>query len=213
MTPYQVEEWLRTEGGYEHHCFISWPHTIDSDITECARQVTRAITGRLAQLFAEPRVFLDETALQVGDTWEPRLKSALCKSMAMVAVCAPIYYHPKHKWCGLEWAAMDVLSNNRFPGQSSKAIFSLMIRMSEPLPPVISATQYIDISRVTILGRQYYKRTEFRETIAKIGNLIEKIAFELVDKQIKADCDSFQFPTESAFSDYGAPLQGPPLVS
>ena len=213
MTHAQVEEWLKTEGGYEHHCFISWPHTVDNAITECARQVRDAVTKRLAQSFADPRVFLDETGLTVGDTWEPRLKSALCKSITMVAVCAPIYYHPKHKWCGLEWAAMDGLSRNRFPGQSSKTIFPLMIRISDPLPPVMSETQYIDISRAMILGRKYYTYPEFRKTVAKIGDLIEKIAFELADSQVKAGCDSFQFPTKSAFSDYGIPLQGPPLVS
>ena len=213
MTHDQVEEWLRTEGGYEHHCFISWPHVADEDVTECARRVTQAISGRLAQSFAEPRVFLDESTLKIGDAWEPRLKSALCKSVAMVALCAPIYYHPKHEMCGLEWAAMDMLGKSRFPGQSSKTILPLIFRISDPLPPVMSATQYVDISRSMMLGRGYYKLPEFRKTVIDIVDLIEGIAFELVRRQIKAGCDSFQFPTKSAFSDYGVPLQGPPLVS
>jgi hypothetical protein len=115
LTP-NIEQWLQ-EAGYEYHCFISWPHTENKEITDCARHIRDAITNDLALSVPEPRVFLDETAIVAGNEWPLSLRNALCKSIAMVAICAPIYYHPAHEWCGLEWAAMAMLGQRRLPNE------------------------------------------------------------------------------------------------
>jgi TIR domain len=208
---YEVDQWLRET--YEHHCFISWPHTINPDITECARAVRKAILEGLATSFHDPQVFLDETGIIGGADWEIRLRRALCKSMSMVAICAPIYYRPEHKWCGLEWAAMEHLSSTRLQGCDFKAIIPIMVRRSDPLPTVVSKIQHIDVSRMTLQGRRYFAYPEFRRKINEIVTRIEQIAEEIWRGQRKADCDLFQFPTESAFSDYIVTPQRFPLVS
>lgn len=207
----EVDKWLQET--YENHCFISWPHTINPDITECAQAVRKAIQEQLAASFHDPQVFLDESGIVGGDDWEMRLRRALCKSISMVAICAPIYYRPEHRWCGLEWAAMQRLSSNRLRGRDFQAIIPVMVRKSDPLPPVVGRLQYIDVSRVTLQGRRYYNFPEFRGKIQQIVQRIEQIAEELWRGQSRADCDLFQFPTESAFSDYGVPAQLFPLVS
>jgi hypothetical protein len=208
---YQIDQWLRET--YENHCFISWPHTINRDITECARAVQKAILEGLATSFNNPQVFLDESAIMGGADWEMRLRRALCKSMSMVAICAPIYYRPEHRWCGLEWAAMEHLGSTRLRGCDFKAIIPVMVRKSDPLPQVVSKIQYIDVSRMTLQGRRYFAYPEFRRKIAEIVVRIEQIAEELWRGQCGADCDLFQFPTESAFSDYSVLTQRFPLVS
>jgi hypothetical protein len=208
---YEVDQWLRES--YEHHCFISWPHTISPDITECARAVKKAILERLATSFNDPQVFLDESAIMGGADWEMRLRRALCKSMSMVAICAPIYYRPEHRWCGLEWAAMEHLSSTRLRGCDFKAIIPVMVRMSDPLPQVVSNIQYIDVSRMTLQGRRYFAYPEFRRKINEIVGRIEQIAEELWRREHRAECDLFQFPAESAFLNYTVPAQRFPLMS
>jgi hypothetical protein len=89
----------------------------------------------------------------------------------------------------------------------------VMVRKSDPLPQVVSNIQYIDVSRVTLQGRRYFAYPEFRRKINEIVVRIEQIAEELFRSQCKADCDLFQFPAESAFSDYSVLPQRFPLVS
>jgi len=131
----------------------------------------------------------------------------------MVAICAPIYYRPEHHWCGLEWAAMELISLTRLRGKNFKTIIPLIYRGSDNLPVAVSRIQYIDVSRVSLLGRRYYSQQEFRGKILQIVDRVEQIAEELWRSRIRAECDAFPFPTESAFSDYSAPAQPFPLVS
>jgi hypothetical protein len=211
ITP-DVEKWLQ-DAGYEYHCFISWAHTGNEDMTECARRVKDAIEKELSLFIPSPKVFLDEVGITGGADWRTTLMRALCKSIVMVAVCAPIYYHPSHKWCGQEWAAMDMLGQKRLPGEDFRLIIPIIVRMSDPLPVTVSEIQYIDFSRVTIRGRSYYRTIEFREKIRDIIDRIEQIALAIVRNQSKADCEQFQFPSEPAFSKYQEKSRPFPLRS
>ena len=210
---YEIDQWLQGDGAYENHCFISWPHTINSDITECAQTLRSSILENLATSVHEPKVFLDETGIAGGAAWELTLRRALCRSVCMVAICAPIYYRPEHNWCGLEWAAMDLLSSTRLQGAEFGAIIPVMIRKSDPLPKAVSRVQYIDFSRVTIQGRRFFKFPESRLKIQEIVSRIEQIAVRLWQSGSRANCDLFQFPTKSAFSDYASPIEHFPIVS
>jgi hypothetical protein len=213
MLEYEADRWLQTEGGYEFHCFISWPHTINPDITESARNLKVAILERLAAVFPAPAVFLDESVMAGGDDWEKKLKHGLCKSVAMVAVCAPIYYHPQHLWCGREWAAMQLLSNCRLNDADYTNIIPVIVRKSTPLPTAVSRIQHIDISNVMLQGRRYYKNREFREKIEQIVDRVREIAMRIGNNKIKANCEGFNFPAESAFADYVTPQPTLPLVT
>lgn len=205
---HEVERRL-IEAGYEYYCFVSWPHTISTDITECARSVGEAIRKRLGESFAAPKVFLDETELTGGDKWERVIREALCKSISMVAICAPIYYHPGHPWCGLEWAAMEKLGRTRLSGRNAQAVIPVMLRKSEPLPRAVSETQFIDVSGLSLLGNRYFNVREFRLKIAEITRRIEEIATELAEKRVKPVPEDFSFPIESAFSDYSDHVDRP----
>ena len=208
----EIDNWLRQT--YEHHCFISWPHIKNREIAQCAKAVQENIREELAaKSFYDPHVFLDESELVGGDDWAMKLRRALCKSISMVAICTPMYYRPEHRWCGLEWAAMEQLSSMRLRGRDFKAIIPLIVRTSDALPPALSRFQYIDVSRVTLLGRRYFTLPEFRGKIQQIVTRIEQIAEALWRDQVMAECDLFQFPKESAFFDYGAPALPFPIVS
>jgi len=208
---YEIDNWLRET--YENHCFISWPHTINPDITECARALKRSILEGLATSFHNPQVFLDETAIIGGADWNLTLRRALCRSISMVAICAPIYYRPEHHWCGLEWAAMEHLSSLRLGACDFKAIIPVMVRKSDPLPNAVSRIQYIDVSRVTLQGRRYFAYPDFRQKVNEIVIRIEQIAEELWRGRHRAECDAPNFPTVSAFSDYITPAVRFPILS
>lgn len=213
LLEYEAEQWLRNEGGYKYHCFISWPHTKNPDITDCARMIALALEEQLAAYFPAPRIFLDESSIIGGDRWEERLRNDLCKSIAMISVCAPISFHPEHKWCGLEWAAMQALSSCRLPKMEYTAIIPIMLRKSIPLPAAVAKVQYVDLSRVLLQGRRYYRGPEFRQKIEDVVSRIRQIIMEIGRNEMKANCEKFSFPTASAFLDYTSHHQTFPLLT
>jgi hypothetical protein len=207
---HQTEHWLQ-EAGYEYQCFISWPRTQNPDITGCARMLKQNIQEWLALSFSKPMVFLDETDVVGGDDWETKMRNALCRSIVLVAVCAPIYYHPSHKWCGIEWATMQELSRKRLPAVDFHAIIPLIIRGTENIPEPVKKIQYHDMSGLIASGKRYFKTRRYREIMDKIIMRIEEIAVTLSEKNVNADCENFEFASESAFSNFQARQQPMPF--
>ena len=213
ITP-EIDKWLII-AGYEYHCFISWAHTKNKDMTECARIMKQEIEQKLALSIPDPRVFLDESEIFGGADWERVLLRALCRSVSMVSLCAPIYYHPTHPWCGREWAAMLKLSQKRLPQEEFKAIIPLLLKRGE-LPNAVATIQFIDFSPLMLRGRNYYRTNDFKDKIQQIVDQIELIAQTIAVNQSMTDCGEFMLPFESAFSDYqaralGLPLRGNPV--
>jgi hypothetical protein len=204
ITPH-LEQKLR-DLGYENHCFVSYPRIRNQDgevdfahpINQCALRVKEAIERRLA-FSIPPHVFMD-TGMRPAVDWEPTLKRALCKSLVMVAVCAGIYYHPSHRWCGLEWAWMDALGSRRLRGSGFGTIVPLMIKVESSLPETVLRPQRIDISRAWVQGPRYYSTNKFREYVGQIVAHIENVADAVTQSQARTDCRAFDFPQESAFA-------------
>jgi hypothetical protein len=209
ITP-AIDNWLLT-AGYEYHCFISWAHTKNRVMTECARTMKHMIEDTLALSIPNPRVFLDEEEIPGGADWEAKLLRALCRSVSMVSICAPIYYHPSHRWCGLEWAAMERLSQRRLLTEEIYSIIPLLLRTGDELPSAVAKIQYIDFSRILVRGPNYYRTNDFREKVQKIVNQIEIIAQLTVRNGVAPDCASFELPTDSAFIDYELKALGLPF--
>jgi hypothetical protein len=209
--PYAVQERLKA-AGFKYHCFISYAHTINPDMTGCAERLEGAIQRELALSIPEPKVFRDKTNIKGGAKWEQMLKEALCTSVSMVAIFAPIYFDPAHQWCGLEWAAMAGLAKKRLPGEDFGTIIPVMIQASDPLPQAVAEIQYIDFSKVRTLGYGYYDTPDYRRKVIEIVERIEQIALALDRHQAQADCDHFEIPRQTAFPDYVAPSQPFPLT-
>jgi len=201
--------------GYRYHCFISYPRVRSKDLVKCARRVKEAIEGELSLTVNEPAVFLDES-IQGGTDWELKLRQALCQSLTMVAICAPIYYHPAHKWCGLEWAAMEHLNEQRLPGNELRTIIPIIFRRpreNAPPPKVVMKPQHIDISDDSLVPG-FYSTGKFNKHIREIVSHIEKVVDALVGNDhnmVRTDCGGFLFPQMSAFADCPEVEQPPPF--
>ena len=200
-----VERWLEA-AGYEHHCFISYPRIRNVEMQDCAKRVRDSIEKDLSYVIDSPKVFLDDH-IPGGADWEARLRQSLCRSISMIALCSPMYFHPMHRWCGLEWAAMDHLSALRLPGKDFRTIIPLIVRESAALPQAVSKIQYIDISRVTLKGRRYYNTNEYRSRIRDVVDRIGAIAIAIAEAQVVTDCDAFTFPATSAFTHEPSPAE------
>lgn len=206
----KVQNWLR-DAGYEHYCFISWPHIDNGYLTEAAKEIRDGLVGRLSDSIPEPSVFLDVTNVTGGAIWPDDLKRALCKSVTMVAICVPIYYDPSHPWCGLEWAAMDVLNRRRVSRSEFNSIIPVMVRTGN-LPAAVSEIQPVDVSGVLTSGARYFSTKPFRQKLEEIMQRIESVADELARQRAIAGCDQFDFPKQSAFAGYTTKPQSFPFT-
>lgn len=205
-----LDSWL-SNAGYTYHCFISWVHTNNPLMTECAIMIKKCIENHLALDIPKPRVFLDQSEIKGGAIWEQELTKALCRSIAMVSLCAPIYYHPDHRWCGLEWAAMENLSNERLSNVTFKSIIPVLIKKDNDLPDEVREIQFIDLSPVIVRGRYYFRSHDFQNKIKEIVERIELIAKAIAENQCIANCQEFVMPNNPAFINHITPDQDFPF--
>lgn len=103
--------------GYEHLLFVSWPHMIESGGERLVWALKESVEDRLRTEGIVPTatiphaVFLDKPALDPNEKWEPKIRSALCRSVATLVVVAPTYF--QSRWCALEWAITTALGKRR----------------------------------------------------------------------------------------------------
>lgn len=194
-----------------YHSFVSWPHVANPEVRDCAERLRRHLQEFMAPYIAEPRVFLDTSTIRPGEAWERRLESALCRSLTMVAVCAPMYYHPDHRWCGREWAGMERLNINRLGDLESGCIVPVIFRKRGPFPPAVEKYQYIDISTQELQGPAFYRTQAFRGVVRSVVETVWTVAELLRDHDARSNCDDFTLPAESAFDNYAPPQQPSPF--
>jgi hypothetical protein len=162
----ETDNWLK-DAGYEHYCFISYPHGKRCDVVQLAHSLAEGIRRELRNYTddAEKLVFID-VDVPGGTDWEERLRLALCRSVTMIAVCAPIYY--EHAWCGREFNGMLSLHQTRLSGASITPIIPMIVRKSaDPLPEAIQRIQYLDLVEHTTRGA-FRRRQEFKDTVFRV---------------------------------------------
>lgn len=206
MTLQEAEGLARA--GFRYYAFISYPNT-DAQLRQFARRCWRHLEGKLAQNLpcltdGEPRqyVFLDAVSIREGALWEPALSKGICESVAMIALCVPMYAHPQHAWCGREWAAMEELARQRLPG-GPNPIFP--VRLGElDLPSEITRIQVCDLSRRRL--ERIHLTTEFDRCLSAAVRHIRAVGEALLAAGAGAvDCGQRLLPVQSAFGRTTAP--------
>ena len=206
----ETEEWLKT-AGYKYYCFISYPK-IHSDIGKFAVGVKDAIEKQLAATVTKPQVFIDDMDIPHGADWERTLSRALCGSAVMVALWLSAYYRSAHRWCGLEWAAMENLGTGRLRGHLLRPIIPVMLRLEMPIPDAVLRTQYVEMTAASLTWEKHCDTLGFQKNIRQIVDYIGEVAEALAANQAgAANCGEFVFPSDSAFASWRATRQEFPL--
>lgn|GEM_PF-1812692 len=206
----QTEAWLKN-AGYKHYSFISYPK-IHSEIAAFAVCVKKEIETQLAATVHKPHVFVDNVDIEAGSGWEDTLSTELCSSVAMVALCVSAYYRSAHRWCGLEWAAMESLGTRRLRGHALRPIIPVMLRLERPIPEAVLATQYVEMTAASLTWERYCNTLAFRRNVKQIVDYIGEVAEALaLNQAVAGNCSAFAFPTQSAFVGWQPALQQYPL--
>ena len=203
-----TRRWL-FENGYLNLCFISYPRTGETEMTEFVERVQKAIQNEFKYQVSQPNVFIDTAHIAPGAIWPEHLKNNLKASIAMVAILSQIYFSDEHEWCGKEWGAMARLGSLRLPAPHLQPIIPLLFR-DTALPPSAAVRQSIDLSRSQILGPRYFSTNEFRVGIQKVVRQIEAIAEQIYANGCKANAHEIEWPVGSPFvNDFISPQPAP----
>ncbi len=193
--------------GYQHYCFLSYPNTgnamarlavrVQKKLTEALSLWLEAIPTRRRGSPA-PHVFLDQD-IRKGQLWERRLGEAICQSVALVALCVPVFTGQRRSWCGREWEAMERLSRKRL-GPKHNAI--LVIRLKGNLPDYPERVWRVQHCDLTSLSLQWVDRTrEFEKCLEEIRDHAVRLVRLILKKEVRSgNCERYRIPRASAFA-------------
>ena len=189
-----IENWLQ-DAGYKYYCFISWPRTKYKELNILIENLKCDIEGYLSLSFFDPKIFWDGE-IEGGDVWEETISYALCRSVALVAICVPIYY--RKEWCTREFFAMKELCKERFKKKALNSIIPLKVK-EHNLPQHVSKIQAFDFTDIIVRGEGYYQTDNYRSNVRDISEKIIELAKILLEDKVNANCEDFQLPEKATF--------------
>ncbi|MGE0087032.1 MAG: toll/interleukin-1 receptor domain-containing protein [Desulfococcaceae bacterium] len=188
---------------FKYSCFISYCSGKEELIQTFIDQIYRAISTEIELCLKKYPVFLDRKRLQSGDMFDPKIASALCYSVCMVAVLTPSYY--RQSYCLREYNAMEGLEKERFEkmnwvlNRRAGLILPIVLRGADRIPDIIKGKrQCLDFSRFTLSSPNILKETEFAEEIRKVAERINDFFenFCETETDLCQDCENFELPAE-----------------
>jgi hypothetical protein len=183
---------------FEHACFVSYRHHPQSKPYGQFIEIFCAeVSGELDMLLAE-KLYIDSERLHGGEFFKPKIAEALCKSICMIVVFTPTYFHPKSTFCAREYFAMEQLERKRLARLEKQRgvglILPVVLRGVEELPEGIRERHYYDCQDIS--GRHLTKRlSNTAQQIAKVIYERAKLLAPIAD-ELTCDCNLFEFPSE-----------------
>ena len=190
----------------QYSCFISYRHSQDDIVQDLVTSLGTEL-GR----WLDMEVYVDKGRLKGGDFFNNELAKALCESVCLIVVYTPTYFSKHHSYCAREYRAMEQLEEQRLhtlglpQNKQHGLIIPIVYRSDKKLPESIkNERQYYLFEAFQISGRDNLENPEYAEKIKEIAEYIEERCEELrvVEEEVCASCDTFDFPAEHDISDW-----------
>jgi len=190
----------------QYSCFISYRHSQDDIVQDLVTSLGTEL-GR----WLDMEVYVDKGRLKGGDFFNNELAKALCESVCLIVVYTPTYFSKHHSYCAREYRAMEQLEEQRLhtlglpQNKQHGLIIPIVYRGDKKLPESIkNERQYYLFEAFQISGRDNLENPEYAEKIKEIAEYIEERCEELrvVEEEVCASCDTFDFPAEHDISDW-----------
>jgi len=203
---------------FQYSCFISYSHGEGELLTRFMDELKRALQSSLGPFLTEG-VFLDEDRLKPGYLYNEALAKAICQSLCMIVVYAPIY--ERSTYCLREFTAMQRLEDERFrklkdflPAEYGLIIPILLRGKAEDLPEKIRKHRHFcDFSKFTTASTEMTRHPEFVDKIEQIALYIWELyqGFRSAGWDPCSQCTSFQLPDETKVQPWRAPIPPFPM--
>jgi hypothetical protein len=193
---------------FENACFVSYRHP-DADGALAARfidDLSAALKSELGAWMNE-RLYVDRERLKPGMFFNQSLAYALCKSICMVVVYTPNYFHVDNPYCALEYITMERLEKRRFarlPGkQQGGLIIPIILRGAKDLPSTLRDRRlYVSFEGFTLYSERIAYNPYLEPEVRKIVEYIDDYRKLFARLPEEIDCNSFAFPTQKEAMDW-----------
>lgn len=188
---------------FKYSCFISYCSGQEELIQTFIDQLHKSISAEIEAHLRDYPVFLDKNRLKTGDNFNPKIASALCYSICMVAILTPSYY--RQAYCLREYSAMECLEKDRFEimgwdvNAGAGLIFPIVFRGPDRIPEIIKGKrQWVNFSKYTLCSPNLLEDTEFAEEIRKIAERILDFYdnFGEIGSDLCQGCENFELVAE-----------------
>jgi len=188
---------------FKHSCFISYRHLNHKE--PYIEWIVEALKRELAQ-WVEQDVFRDVDHIDGGALYNDELRLALCRSVCMVVLYSPRYFHRNHSYCAREFLAMQRLEQHRREflhnqdEHSKGLVIFIAIRGSGFIPSeIIDKRQIYNFEPYTLMS-DMRRNPKFKADVRNIGEYIFNRCkvFESIAGQhdLCANCHGFMLPSE-----------------
>jgi len=205
----------KSRATFEYACFMSYRQTRTGEVPPLVQKLFENLSEEITD-FWEKEIFLDRERLRAGDRYNEILACKLCKSVCMIAVYTPVYFHEQHTYCAREYYAMQQLEKTRLQGlpkseQEKGLIIPIVLKGEEFLPlEVKSCRQYYNFESYALgglRGNNMSYRKELRNIVKYI--LDRHRAFSKLDFDPCRFCTAFRFPTDQEIRPWLRGVLGP----
>ena len=206
---------------FQYSCFISYRHGEGELLTRFIEELKKSLKSSLEPYLTEG-IFIDDR-LSAGYRYNEALARAICQSVCMIVVYAPIY--ERSSYCLREFTAMQLLEEERFKALEeqlkAKALegafppeFGLIIPIllrgkAEELPPRIRGhIHFCDFSKFTTASVEMTRHQEFVDKIEQIARYIYDVyeSFQRAGWDPCSQCTSFRLPDEQKVQPWRTPV-------
>ncbi len=181
---------------FEYSCFISYRQA-DSDLMgKFIDQLVSALKSEINVLLSNMPIYRDREMISGGTFYNDELEQALCKSVCMIVVYTPTYFHEKDTFCAREFKIMEQLECHRLEQFKDHKfcnrglIIPLILRGMNSFPQKIKRRRHCyDFSRFTLSENPLKRHKRYCKIIKKIAEYIFDRHQELISN-IACPCDA-----------------------
>jgi len=187
---------------FQYGCFISFRHL--DKLEPFVRQLSKDIKNELDLYGNQLDVFLDENRIKPGDHFNMLIPQALCRSVVLVVIYVPAYFHADKPYCTKEFVAFVEHEKRRLLEIQQKKpdadvssihqVIPIIMRKdaSRPLPEeLVKDRNRIDWSdNMAALANpsKFSKSTKYQEDVRMICEKIWKVYESASNLQTLVDC-------------------------
>jgi hypothetical protein len=185
---------------FKYACFISY-----RDVSaQIAKEIKEILSAEFEQLLEEKvrEVYLDKERLKGGVLFNKKLAEAICRSVCMVVIYAPVYFNRDKTYCAKEYQAMEKLEAERqklLGAGGNGLIIPIVIRGWDKVPAQIRETRTLyNFEGFCQGGRRLVKTRDCYRRLREIAEYIAERYWDWEQKGAAAarDCSKFRLSSD-----------------
>ena len=161
--------------GYRYDVFISYKR-----MAKVERWIDQIFLNQLRdhlelELGRVPQIFLDRSALRVGDVWKTEISTALRQSRCLVAVLSASYF--RSTWCVAEWETFRIRAElERMMEKGHGLAIPIRWHDGDSFPKSVRSITEVDFTNYAVTAKYFLDSPLAMDFEIAVGKMCEHLA-------------------------------------